>query len=203
MSPMKKKKLGHSTDLVPHPRYGSEPIPSDVKGVSTEAILRCHWSYRSSEIFPESMLMADTSKQNFNVFPRECYVDMRKICRSCQRPFIFFAAEQKHWFEVLQFYVDADCVHCPECRVQRIAAKRACQRYSSLILLAKPTPDELQQLVDASVLLHAQGTLKSRNRLGKLKNAALRLIPDYPGTLALIDALGKKDTLPPNQGKGI
>lgn len=146
--------------------------------------------------------MADTSKQNFNVFPRECYVDMRKTCRSCHRPFIFFAAEQKHWFEVLQFYVDADCVHCPECRVQRTAAKRAFQRYSSLILLANPTQDELQQLVDASVLLHAQGTLKSRDRLGQLKNAALRLIPDYPGTLALVETLRKQDALPPTEGKG-
>lgn len=199
---MKKKKLSQSADLVPHPRYGSEPIPSDVKGVSIEAILRSHWSYRSREIFPESVLMADTSKQNFNVFPRECYVDMRKTCRSCKRPFIFFAAEQKHWFEVLQFYVDADCVHCPECRVQRTAAKRAFQRYSSLILLAKPTPDELQQLVDTSVLLHAQGTLKSRDRLGRLKNAALRLIPDYPGTLALVEALQNQDALSSNEGKG-
>lgn len=194
---MTKKKLSQSPDLVPHPRYGSAPIPSNVQGVSTEAILRSHWSYRSEKIFPESVLMADTSKQNFSVFPRECYVDMRKTCRSCRRPFIFFAAEQKHWFEVLQFYVDADCVHCPECRVQRIAAKRACQRYSSLILLAKPTQDELQQLVDASLLLHAQGTLKSRDRLGQLKNAALRLIPDYPGTLALVEALRKKDAFPP------
>lgn len=202
MRHMKKKKLSQSADLVPHPRYGNEPIPSDVKGVSTEAILRSHWSYRSREIFPESVLMADTSKQHFNVFPRECYVDIRKICRSCQRPFLFFAAEQKHWFEVLQFYVDADCVHCPECRVQRIAAKRACQRYSSLILLAKPTPDELQQLVDAAVLLHAQGTLKSRDRLGQLKNAALRLIPDYPGTLALVEALRHKDALPATEGRG-
>ncbi|QMV71397.1 zinc-ribbon domain containing protein [Comamonas piscis] len=193
---MKKKKLSQSADYVPHPRYGSEPIPSDVKGVSTETILRSHWSYRSSDIFPESVLMADTSKQHFNVFPRECYVDMRKTCRNCQRPFIFFAAEQKHWFEVLQFYVDADCVHCPECRVQRTAAKRAFQRYSSLILLANPTQDELQQLVDAAALLHAQGTLKSRERLGQLKNAALRLIPDYPGTLALVEALRNQDAFP-------
>ncbi|MGE8492563.1 MULTISPECIES: zinc-ribbon domain containing protein [Comamonas] len=198
---MKKKKHSQSTDFVPHPRYGSAPMPSHVQGVSEEAILQCHWSYKSEEIFPESVLMADTSKQNFSIFPRECYVDMRKTCRSCKRPFIFFAAEQRHWFEVLQFYVDADCVHCPECRVQRMAAKRAFQRYSALTLLAKPTPDELQQLVDASLTLHAQGTLKSRDRLGQLKNAALRLIPDYPGTLALVEALRNKDALMPTDSK--
>ena len=194
---MKESNRRLTPTLVPHPRYGSKPIPSDVRGISQEAILRGHWSYKSETIFPESVLIADTSKQNFNVFPRECYVDMLRTCRNCQRPFIFFAAEQKHWFEVLRFYVDADCVHCPECRVHRIFAKRAFQRYSTLIQLAQPTQDELKQLVDASASLFVQGTLKSSDHLRRLKNTALRLIPDYPGTLALTEALRNNDALPP------
>ena len=188
---MKKAKRSPAPDVVPHPRYGSEPLASGVRGISLEEILRGYWAYKIEEIYPESVLIADTSKQNYSVFPRECYVDMRRTCRSCKRPFIFFAAEQKHWFEVLRFYVDADCVHCPACRVQRRAAKQAVEHYAELITISQPNQDELQQLVDASVALLSQGILKSRSRsrLGHIKNMAFKQIPAYSGTLALAQAL--------------
>ena len=194
---MKKSKRSPTFNVVPHPRYGSEPLVSGVRGISPEAILNGYWGYRSEKIFPESVLVADASKQNYSVFPRQFYVDILKTCRSCARPFIFFAAQQKHWFETLRFFVDADCVHCSECRAQRTATKRAVQHYSSLVQLDQPKPDELQQLVDASVLLLSQGSLKNRTRLGHIKNLALKQIPQYPGTLALVEALRLVDMSAP------
>ena len=186
---MNKSKRSPSNNIVPHPRFGSESLNSGVQGISREAILRSYWGYGTEQIFPESVLMADANKQNYSVFPRQCYVDMLKTCRSCARPFIFFAAEQKHWFEVLGFYVDADCVHCPECRQNRRAAKREVQRYSQLVQIAEPTNLELQELVNIAGHLFAQGTLKNLARLGQLKNRASQHIPDYAGTAALAHAL--------------
>ena len=185
------------TDFVPHPRYGSTPTRSGVRGFSAQDIAASHWRYDIATIFPESVLVADTSRQNYSLYPRPFYVDMRRTCRGCSRPFIFFAAEQKHWFEVLQFYVDADCVHCPECRQQRIAAKREFQRYTALVNIAAPTNKELQQLVDLTVSLLGQGVLKNRTRLGQLKNLALKQIPGYSGTLALEEALQHVDMSAP------
>ena len=190
---MNKSKRSPSNNIVPHPRFGNESLNSGVQGISREAILRSYWGYGSEQIFPESVLMADANKQNYSVFPRQCYVDMLKTCRSCARPFIFFAAEQKHWFEVLQFYIDADCVHCPECRQQRVAAKREFQRYTALVGIETPSVTELKQLVDLTVSLLAQGVLKNRTRLGQLKNTALKRIPTYSGTLALVEALQDVD----------
>ena len=192
---MKKAKHSPASDVVPHPRYGSEPLVSGVRGISVEEILRGYWAYKFEVIFPESVLIADTSKQGDNAIPRSYYVDMRRICRSCKRPFIFFAAEQKHWYEVLAFHIDADCVHCPGCRVQRRAAKQAVKHYAELITLSQPNQDELQHLVDASVALLSQGILKirSRSRLGHIKNMALKQIPAYSGTLALMQALQDVD----------
>lgn len=181
------------TDLVAHPRYGHTSMRSGVRGFSAQDIAASHWRYDIDTIFPESVLVADTSRQNYSMYPRPFYVDMRRTCRSCSRPFIFFAAEQKHWFEVLQFYVDADCVHCPECRQQRVAAKREFQRYTTLVSIEKPSVTELKQLVDLTVSLLAQGVLKNRTRLGQLKNTALKRIPTYSGTLALVEALQDVD----------
>ena len=175
--------------MVPHPRYGSLPMRSGVQGVSLDAILQSHWQYKANRVFPESVLAADTSLQNYALYPRPYYVDMQQQCRSCERPFLFFAAEQKHWFEVLRFYVDADNVYCPECRLQRSAAKREVQRYSQLVQIAKPTNLELQELVDIANQLFAQGTLRNLARLGQLKNRASQHIPDYAGTAALAHAL--------------
>ena len=181
------------TDFVPHPRYGSTPTRSGVRGFTGQEIADSHWQYDVATLYPESVLVADTSRQNYSMYPRPFYVDMRRTCRSCSRPFIFFAAEQKHWFEVLQFYVDADCVHCPECRQQRIAAKREFQRYTALVSIEKPSVAELKLLVNLTVSLLAQGVLKNRTRLGQLKNTALKQIPAYSGTLALVEALQDVD----------
>ena len=189
----KPPKNGAPTDLVAHSRYGRTSKRSGVRGFSAQDIAASHWRYDIDTIFPESVLVADTSRQNYSMYPRPFYVDMRRTCRSCSRPFIFFAAEQKHWFEVLQFYVDADCVHCPECRQQRVAAKREFQRYTALVGIETPSVAELKQLVDLTVSLLAQGVLKNRARLGALKNRALQRLAGYSGTLALVEALRNVD----------
>ena len=192
-SPPMKRKYRPSPDVVPHPRYGSVSLPSGVRGISLETILSGYWGYKTEHVFPDSVLIANPDKQNYSIFPRQFYVDILKTCRSCARPFIFFAAQQKHWFETLGFFVDADCVHCSECRAQRTTTKRAVQHYSSLVQLAQPNSNELQQLVDATVWLLTQGALKNRSRLGHIKNLALRQISQYPGTLALAEALRNVD----------
>ena len=72
-------------------------------------------------------------KQNYSTCPREVYVDIEKACRDCGRPFLFFAQEQKYWFEELGFYVDADCVKCVECRKTEQRLKHLVREYEALI----------------------------------------------------------------------
>ena len=67
---------------------------------------------------------------------------------TCHRPFIFFAKEQRYWFETLRFLVDADCVHCPDCRRESRTVQRRLRRYSDLFAKNEPTRKELMFLVD-------------------------------------------------------
>lgn len=174
--------------FVPHPRYGSESIPSGLS-IPAGQIAWGHWRYERDSIFPESVLRADTSKQNYSIYPREYYVDIRKQCRECERRFIFFAKEQKHWFEVLKFYVDADCVLCPECRRKSQTIRRRLKRYSDLMQKPDRSKKDYMVLVDDATYLLGERVVRDLGRLGRLKNEAMRYIPEYPGMAQLQDML--------------
>ena len=97
-------------NIVPHPRYGVTPIPSAL--IVPEKDIRVgYWGLLHAQIFSDTVLLADSSKQNYSLYPRKCYVDILRTCLTCHRPFIFFAREQRYWYETLGFYVDANCVH--------------------------------------------------------------------------------------------
>lgn len=163
-------------DIVPHPRYGSAVVPSGCK--ATEAEIRSSfYGYRSETIYPESAIPADLTRQNFTTFPRGYYVDTLKVCRECSRSFLFFAREQRHWYEVLRFYIDADCVHCPACRRKHQEHQRRLQRYAELVVRPDLGGLELAELVGDAVFLWKAGVLRDEQRLRWLCNRARRLIP--------------------------
>ena len=49
------------------------------------------------------------SRQSPAMVPVTHYYDVTRTCRDCDRPFIFFAQEQKHWYEQLGLPLEADC----------------------------------------------------------------------------------------------
>jgi hypothetical protein len=173
---------------VPHPRYGSAPRPSGVR-ISESELRDGFWRLHGDTLFPETALIAETNKQNFSICPREYYVDVLRSCRTCHRQFIFFAKEQRYWFETLRFFVDADCVHCPDCRRESRTVQRRLRRYSDLFAKNEPTRKELMFLVDDGTYLLAHGVLKNLSNLGSVKNRAMKDIPEYPGIACLAEAI--------------
>lgn len=149
-------------EMVRHPRYGCVPIPSGTT-LSPEEVRGSFYQYEMVTIFPETAIAADIARQNFTTFPRGCYVDMLKVCRDCQRAFIFFAKEQKHWFEVLGFYIDSDCVRCPSCRHSVRDLRTRLQRYSEAIGgVAEISDSALAALIDDFVVLWNAGDPQGR-----------------------------------------
>ena len=181
---MSRRSQTNSGNFVPHPRYGSEPIPSGLK-VSEEEIRHGFWRLTRDKIFPESVLLADPEKQNYAIYPRRYYVDVQRICRTCHRPFIFFAREQRYWFETLRFFVDADCVLCPDCRRESRSVQRRLRRYSDLHAKSAPSRKELMFLVDDAAYLLERGALQNLSNVGAVKNRAAKIIPEYPGVQSL------------------
>jgi hypothetical protein len=154
-------------------RHGTAVVRSGCTATE-EQVRSSYWQYRSATIFVESAIAADLRRQNFTTFPRGFYVDMLKTCRACQRPFLFFAREQQHWYEELGFYVDADCVRCVECRRSEQQLRRRFRRYSQHVARADLGEPALEALVGDAVYLWQAGILRSEQQLRRLRNLARR-----------------------------
>src|SRR5689334_1664837 len=117
-------------NIVPHPRFGKKPgaggrdIPPKAHG---------HWFYRQGKVFPNSAIRADTTKQVESCYQLGFYVDCLEVCRDCRRPFIFFAVEQKHWYEDIGFKFDSWCVRCVECRKTDRTLRQRFKRFSAAV----------------------------------------------------------------------
>lgn len=170
--------------VVPHPRFRGKPPRPQLK-LTEQEVRRSYWRYSDAHIFPQTALRADLSVQRYAVFPRPYYVDILKSCVDCSRAFIFYAREQRHWYETLGFYIDVDCVRCVECRRKQHAAKRHLERYAELLARDQLSRKEMMYLVDDCIFLFQQGKLKKLHHLERIKNAAFKQVPEYMGTRTL------------------
>ncbi len=155
------------TDLVRHPKFGV--------------------AYS-----PETTIPADLTRQNFTAVPISYYADKLSRCRNCRRPFVFYAQEQKHWYEDLHINVTVSCpARCPECRRSRRRLRRRFQRYSLLTHKHEISDGELASLVSDAVFLYEAGLLENEQRLRRLKNIALTRIPEEPVTKEILTLLAR------------
>ena len=163
-------------DYVPHPRYGQGPrftgLDCSFDEIASNGISsRYRWHNR----VPGTAIKADLSRQSFRWEPLVYYFDSERTCCDCQRPFLFFAEEQKHWHEVLEFYIGADARRCVPCRKVDQNTSRLLKRYEELVNQER-APD--QQLAFAELTM----TLMERRAIGlgpmdKLRGAIKR-VPD-------------------------
>ena len=178
---MSKKKRGTRIDLVKHPRFGTAIRPSGIE-VDADTVRKSFWRYEGETIFPETAIPANLQKQNDPTVPCGWYVDVLKRCRDCRRQFIVYAVEQRHWYEVLGFKLDADCVRCLECRKSDQTLRRRFQRFSKTVQKPDLSGDELATFVEDAVFLWENGLLSKRDKLNRIRNQARRRIPDHPAT---------------------
>jgi hypothetical protein len=178
---MSKKTRSVPIDLVKHPRFGSTIRPSGFE-VDAGTLRASFWRYHDETIFPETAIPANLQKQNYLTIPCGWYVDVLKTCRDCRRKFIFYALEQQHWYEVLRFNLDADCVRCPECRKADQTLRRRFLRFSKSIQRKDLSNEELATLVADAVFLWDNGLLSKRDKLNRIRNQARRRIPDHSAT---------------------
>ncbi|MCG8315269.1 MAG: zinc-ribbon domain-containing protein [Pseudomonadales bacterium] len=164
---MSKKRKSRFKDYVDHPRYGDKPIYSGEK-YSLEEILRAHWRYSEDSIFLETAIKADIEKQNFSIYPRSIYVDIQKRCESCGKWFLFFAKEQKYWYETLGFYIDADCVKCVNCRKKEQEIKYLMNRYAELVKVSERTKAQTKELKNIALELFQQGYITDKRKIDNL-----------------------------------
>lgn len=141
-------------EFVPHPRYGRRPR---ITGLNPETDyggdVFLHWHSPRACRIPNTAIAADLSRQSPATVPVTHYYDVRRQCRECGRPFIFFAAEQKYWYEELGFALEADCVACVDCRKKQQGIERTRRRYEELFHVTDRTVEQDLELVDCGLSL--------------------------------------------------
>lgn len=187
------------TGFVEHPRFGRQPNITGLNPGPADDNVNLHWntispnelavqwkaatgqewqyghlldrSSRPSRI-PNTAIAADLSRQTSATVPVTHYFDLEHKCCDCQRPFIFFAEEQKRWYEELGFGLESGCVRCVECRKrhQNIAQKR--QLYDSLFHVPDKTVEQSIQMADACLAMIEAGifTVRQTQRVRCLMN---------------------------------
>ena len=154
-------------DYVNHPRYGIFPIPSGYK-YRIDEIQFAHWRYGSLKIYPETAIPANIDKQNYAIYPRSIYVDIEEKCVDCKRYYIFFALEQKYWFEELNFWVDSHSIKCNECRKKDHVIKKMQNQYCYLVTKNARTPEDTMLLKSIAQELFELGYIKNINKVNQI-----------------------------------
>jgi len=164
---MRKKTKRAQRNYVSHPRYGDKPMCSG-EDLSNDKIMGSYWAYKKDSVFPESAINADISKQNYSIFPRNVYVDIEKQCKQCNRWFIFYAMEQKYWYEELRFYIDSDCVKCTDCRKKEQSIKHMMLDYELLATIENRTELDTKKLKNIALELFQLGYIRDKNKIDKI-----------------------------------
>lgn len=164
--------------FVAHPRYGLRPRVTGLNPApDTLGAVVLHWHSPEQVRIPHTAIAADLSRQTPATVPVTHYFDVKRQCRDCGRPFIFFAEEQKHWYEELGFVLDADCVRCVECRQAQRGLDRQRQRYEELFHVPGRTVLEDLEFVECSLSLVEAGHFHAR-QLERVRRTLKRVSPD-------------------------
>jgi hypothetical protein len=90
------------------------------------------------------------------------YFDVERVCRRCGSEFIFTAAEQQHWYEVLGFNLWVDRYHCKACGARARGLTKARARYEELFHVGERTPEQALEMARASLDLIEAGIFSVR-----------------------------------------
>lgn len=165
---MNLRKKSKCPGYVRHPRYGEQPIVSGYH-YSDEEILRAHWRYASLKYLAETAIPANISRQNCAIYPRKLYIDLVIQCEVCRRQFIFFAKEQRYWYEELGFWVDAHCTRCFECRQQQQQIKHWQCQYQRYVMQPPKSVAQQREFKHIALELYQRGYLRDVAKINAIK----------------------------------
>ena len=191
--------------FVEHPRYGRGPRITGLDPKPSDPGIRLNWwagtheertaqhremysaplsewwmqRYNDRTIYgnriPSTAVAADLERQTPATYAVTHYCDVERLCRDCRRPFIFFAEEQKHWYEELGFKLDVQCVRCFECRKRRQRLARQRTTYESLYHTPHRDIEQNLQFAETCLALMEAGDFTRRKT--QIVRIALKAIP--------------------------
>ena len=156
MAKRNKKIADEYCEYIEHPRYGRTPRITGLnpKLHEDDGDAWVHFRARPNALIPNTAIAADQTRQDHRSW--DCiqfYFDVRCKCRDCGKMFIFFAQEQKFWFEELRFIKPAWCVRCHPCRIKQRGIERKRALYDQLAQTIDPSPIVSLELAELALAL--------------------------------------------------
>lgn len=175
--------------FVEHPRYGRRPNVTGLNPSPMDCDVHLHWNATTHKEFvvrfetivgkkwpygdfsaycqqtqriPNTAVAADLARQTPATVPVTHYFDLERQCRDCKRPFIFFAEEQKYWYEQLGFGLESDCVRCVDCRKKQQGIARQREIYESLFHVRDKDQEQTLAMAYACLCLTEQDVFTTR-----------------------------------------
>ena len=165
--------------FVPHPRYGQRPRLTGLNPETDQGgDVFLHWHSPKASRIPYTAIPADLSRQSPATVPVTHYFDVKRHCRDCGRPFIFFAEEQKYWYEELGFALESDCVRCVVCRQKRQDIKQKRARYEELCHVSDRTIEQTLDMADCCLSL-VEASIFHKRQLERVR----RILKQLPAEL--------------------
>lgn len=155
--PFKNRTMGTVDDysqFVKHPRHGQGP---HITGLNPETdyggdvFLHGH-SPKECRI-PNTAIRANLLRQTAATIPVTHYFDVKRRCQNCGKPFIFFAKEQKYWYEELGFGLNSDCIRCVPCRKKQRSLAEFREKYEDLFHIEDRTVDQNLEMAECCLEL--------------------------------------------------
>jgi hypothetical protein len=168
-------------DFVEHPRFGVGPRITGLDVAdSYDGKVYCHWHSPPGVRVPNTAVVADVTRQQPATLHVTHYFDATRVCRTCGCSFLFFAEEQKHWYEDLGFPLEADCLDCVRCRkaLHRVRASR--QTYEALLEQTDRTDADTLELVECALFL-IEAAAFSTKLVPSLRGLLKPLLTDVDG----------------------
>lgn len=176
--PAQRKTQIPATEYVLHPRYGHAPRLTARKYDDSHS----SWSREKGIPFiPGTAVQVTPSRQHslgWGLYNVLFYVDEVRKCRSCRRNYLFFAGEQRFWYEVLGIPMDIHPVRCPLCRRADRQIRRIQREYMELVALAEAARSSSQnlRLAALAIALRDAGVFTARI-IPKIRRS-LKLVPE-------------------------
>ena len=124
-----------------HPRFGQGPLYTGLDVQDGEEV-SIHW------LSPRIPNTAIPAKAGNSMIALTHYYDVERKCRDCDQMFIFFAAEQKYWYETLLFPIESDCVRCYPCRKEHQRIVQAKKKYDHLYNQSERTVEQNLNMIE-------------------------------------------------------
>jgi len=136
-------------NYVEHPKYGQSPlftylVPSISKDEKFVLVTRP----AGQHFIENTAILANLSSSSGSAYLVKYYVDEDKFCIDCDRPFIFFAQEQKYLFDELGLSMQIKGRRCYDCRKKRRILKQEGARYAELKHIQNRSLDETIEMAD-------------------------------------------------------